>query len=188
MDLTLYFRILATVSFIFWLFHIIRRLGFWFYFWQLKEYRIDRFLDGVKENKSLLFPRVSVWSLILILALSFTLSLEIAHYVFLLLSFLLYFILGLRSLYFFFNKEWNFPRFTQKIIVLFSFSGLGLLIFGIRNAIYLFNFFISPFYYFLSFFLLDIFFPLIISLFVMLFQIPTFFIKKMIIKNVRRYV
>jgi len=106
MDLTLYFKILAYTLPIFWLFHITRRIFFWLYFWQLKEYRIDRFVDGVRENKFILFPRVAIWALILVSVLSLSLSLAIAHYIFVFLSFLLYFILGLRSLYFFFKKEW----------------------------------------------------------------------------------
>jgi len=185
MDLTFYFKILALVTFLSWLFHIFRRLSLWLYFWQLKEYRFDRFLDGIKENKFLLFPRVVIWSLVLLLALIFSLSFEIPHYIFIFLSLLLYVILGLRSLYFFVRKEWNLPKFTSKTIVLFFFSGGGTLFFGFRNSLYFFQSVLSPFNYFLYLFLFEIFFPVFISLLIVLFQIPTFFIKKMIIKNAK---
>ena len=152
MDLTFYFKILALVTFLSWLFHIFRRLSLWLYFWQLKEYRFDRFLDGIKENKFLLFPRVVIWSLVLLLALIFSLSFEISHYIFIFLSLLLYVILGLRSLYFFVRKEWNLPKFTSKTIVLFFFSGGGTLFFGFRNSLYFFQSVLSPFNYFLYLF------------------------------------
>lgn len=185
MDVTLYFQILAFVLPVFWLLHIIRRLYFWLYFWQLKEYRTDRFLDGIKENKPLLFPRVSIWSVILLLALSLSLSVAVAHYLFIFVSFILYLILGLRALYFFIKKEWRLPKFTYKIIVLSFFCGGILLFVGIQNSLYLLYFVTSPFNYFLSLFLFDIFFPLFITFFVLLLQVPTFLIRRILIRNAK---
>jgi len=185
MDFAFYFKILAIVTFISWLFHIFRRLSLWLYFWQLKEYRFDRFLDGIKENKFLLLPRVVIWSLVLISALFFSLSFEIPHYIFILLSLFLYFTLGLRSLYFLIKREWNLPKFTPKMIVLSLFSGGGILFFGLKNSLYFFQSVLSPFYYFSYLFLFEILFPVFISILVVIFQIPTFFMKRMIIKNAK---
>ena len=42
---------------LFWFFHIIRRILFFLYFWQLKEYRIDRFLKETIRRKSIIFSK-----------------------------------------------------------------------------------------------------------------------------------
>jgi len=77
------------------------------------------------------------------------------------------------------------PKFTLKIIVLFCLYGGGLFFFGLRNSLRFLNFFISPFYLFSYFLLLDILFPIFISILIILFQVPTFFIKKIIIKKAK---
>ncbi|MFH0987589.1 MAG: UDP-N-acetylmuramoyl-tripeptide--D-alanyl-D-alanine ligase [Patescibacteria group bacterium] len=186
MDPISLFIILASILFFFWLFHIFRRLFFWLYFWQLKEYRVDRFLDGIKESRSIIFPRISFWSLILIVALYLSLSLATAHYIILLVGFFLYFILGFRAFYFVFKKEWNLPAFTSKMIILSLFFGGAILFLGIGNFVYFFRFLTSPFNYLFYLFLFEILFPLFVSIGIMLFQIPTHFIKRNIIKNAKR--
>lgn len=186
MDVLLVFKILSLIVFVFWLFHILRRLVFWLYIWQLKEYRFDRFFDGIRENKKILFPRTSIFALILIFLLALSLSSEILHDISIFFCSLFYILLGLRALYFAFKKEWLLPKFTQKMLLLFILFGSLLIFFGGTVLWQFFQFKFSPFFYFSSFFSLEIFFPFTFSILSGIFQVPIFFLKKIIIKQARQ--
>lgn len=180
------FKILFLIVFSFWLFHILRRLSFWLYIWQLKEYRLDRFFDGIKENKKILFPRTSIFALILIFLLALSLSSEVFHDISVFICSLFYILLGLRALYFAFKREWLLPKFTQKMLLLFIFLEGLLIFFGGAVILQFFQLNFSPFFYFLSLFSLEIFFPFIFTIFAGIFQIPIFFIKKAIIRQAKQ--
>lgn len=180
MTFTLFFVIIVLF---FWFCHILRRILFWLYIWQLKEYRFDRFLDGIKENKKNLFSKVSVFAFFLFLLSPLFLSVGLPFLsfgssdmtIFEILVFVLYFFLGSYSLFAFFKRKWLFPNFTKKMIVLAGFT----IVFGGLLVL----FFLSFFFYFLLIF--EILFPVYISVCVGLVQIPTFFAKKRIINKAK---
>lgn len=167
-------ELILLIFLLFWFFHFLRRSFFWFYFWQLKEYRFDRFLDGIKENKKILFPKISLFACILLLLYSLFLRKD---FLFESLIFSLYFFFGFYSIISFFKKEWILPVFTKKMTFLFI---SWLFLFSILIFIFLNHFLF--FFFVLSF---EIFFPLFISLFGGLTQIPIFFLKRKIIKKAK---
>jgi len=135
------------------------------YYWQLKEYRWDRFKDFLISKKgqqfSILILITILVSLLLMVYFSFFL-LEAFYYsyYFLLIFILLVFVLR------FFEDEWLHPKFTKKslVIVLISLLLEILLIFVFK--VFLILFIIIP---------LRIF---IISLLILFLKIPNSFLKK----------
>lgn len=156
----------------FWLLHIFRRTAFWLYFWQLKEYRLDRFFDGLRESRNILFPKISFLALFLFLFSAVFLKVS---FLFEGLIFALYGFFGAYSLYLILKSKWRLPKFTKKIVLLLGFSMAleGFLVF----------YFFPVFFRFLLGF--EILFPIFISFCVGLWQIPTVLTKKWIIKKAK---
>jgi len=157
---------------ILWLIHRTKSILFWLYLWQLKEYRIDRFLAHFQTEKGKkIFLNFLFFSKIFLLFLFFDLP-----YLFLLHFFLffLYFFEALKSVFDLLYKRAKVPVFTKKIIFLFSL-----------------NFFVFIFLSFLalnpkSYLLLltfDIFTPLIVSLISLSLQPIVFFWKIYLFKK-----
>lgn len=167
--------------FFFWFLHILRRTFFWLYFWQLKEYRWDRFKDGIRENKKILFPTISILALILLLFSPLLLKVNIfSRTLFEVAVFVLYVAFGLYSLYFIFKKEWLLPKFTKKMIVLFVLTlALEAVLVILPNQTF------EPIVFSLIVLMLEVLFPLFIAFCVELIQIPTIFAKKLIIKKAK---
>jgi len=149
--------------FIFWFAHILRRTLFFNYFFQLKEYRLDRFLEEAKRKKEIVFSKYFYLGLIVIL-----LSL-ISH----LFVTVLYALLFLYSVYLLYKKKWQFPVFTKKMIL-----WLGLTI-----VLEIILFFIFTSVYFVL--ALEILFPLFIFLSLLIIQLFVIFAKKRIIKKAK---
>lgn len=165
----------------FWLAHIVRRTFFWLYFWQLKEYRWDRFKDGIRENKRILFPTISILALVLLLFSPLLLRINIlGKTIFEIFVFVLYLAFGLYSLYLIFKKEWLLPKFTKKMIVLsvltLAFEAILIIIPNQHFETFLFS---------LTILTLEVLFPLFITFCVGIVQIPTILTKKWIIKKAK---
>ncbi|MEA3295587.1 MAG: UDP-N-acetylmuramoyl-tripeptide--D-alanyl-D-alanine ligase [Patescibacteria group bacterium] len=141
------------------------------YFWQIKEYRTDRFLEYAKRNKSVVFQKSSLIALILFL----TLFLAQADFLKIYLTSYFYFVFGFFAIYSFLKKKVRFPEFTKKMIVLFSFSFFAL----IALAFFALNTDIS---YLLVY---EILFSIVIFFCVRIMEIPVFFAKKHIYKKAK---
>ena len=156
----------------FWFFHIQQRIFYSLYFWQIKEYRLDRFLEEVKRKKSFIFPKVAFLALFLFLFLFF-LDSDFPKLYFI-ASF--YFILGIRSLYFLIARKWRLPKFTKKMLLLYALCSLLLFFF----VLYFIEF------EFISFLLIfEVLFPVFIFACVEFLQVPVFLIKKQISRKAR---
>ncbi|HOK35468.1 MAG TPA: UDP-N-acetylmuramoyl-tripeptide--D-alanyl-D-alanine ligase [Candidatus Pacearchaeota archaeon] len=161
----------------FWLLHILRRTFFWLYFWQLKEYRWDRFKDGIQENKKILFPKVSIFALTLLLFSPLLLKI-LDGALFEIFTFVFYFTLGIYSLYLLLKRKWSLPKFTSKMLVLF------ILTFLLETTLIIVpNQSLETRIFSLTILILEVFFPLFMTFCVEIVQIPTFFAKKWIIKK-----
>lgn len=107
-----------------WSFHIIRRNFFWIYFWDKRGSRSIRFLNGIRENKGILFSKSAIFSLVLILL--FPLLIKI-NFLFESLIFALFSVFGLYSIYLMlisiytrdFKGYFVVPHFKKKILALF---------------------------------------------------------------------
>lgn len=147
-----------------WAIHCLRRTLFFLYFWQLKEYRVDRFLEEIGRKKKIIFSKfffLAIMAFVLWLILA-----EIAE----ILIFLIYLLLGLYSLLLFSKKRWIFPRFTKKIILFSAFT--------VASQIFLIWQFFSNFFLFII--ILEILFPVFIFLCLKIIEIPVFFTKRFI--------
>jgi UDP-N-acetylmuramoyl-tripeptide--D-alanyl-D-alanine ligase len=156
----------------FWAFHILQRIFFSLYIWQIKEYRIDRFREELTRNKKILFPNIVLVSFLFFAAA----MLDGVGNWFLNALFILYFLLGLRSIFDLMRNKWKFPVSTKKMILLVS---LALL-------------FSAGFFYFFSaifpgsIVLYEILMPVLLFLVVLIVQIPTFFFKLYIFDKARK--
>jgi UDP-N-acetylmuramoyl-tripeptide--D-alanyl-D-alanine ligase len=155
-----------------WYFHIFRRKIFLLYFWQLKEYRLDRFLEEVKRRKEIIFSKFFFLALAALLMWIFIPLKESTKEW---LIFALYFLFALYSFRLLLKGKWVFPKFTQKMIIFFT------LVIGTEGLL-TWHFIRNPFLFILVF---EIFLPLFIFLNLEIVQIPTFFLKRRIIKKAR---
>ena len=162
---------LPQLILIFWSFHILQRMFFSLYFWQLKEYRIDRFLEGASRNKEIVFPKVSAFALILFLIYFISLRFAFLEKYFIVLFFFFYLLFGIRALYLFSRRRWRFPKMTKKMILIII---LTLFLFW-----FLVWFIFSNNFKFILIF--EIFFSIFIFLCLRLIETPAFFAKKYII-------
>ena len=164
----------------FWIFHILRRILLWLHFWQLKEYRIDRFLDGIGQNKILLLPKSSSIAFFLAIFYPFFLKINLSFLVgeniFKFFTFLFYAFFGAYSIYSFSKRKWSLPKFTKKTIIILSF-----IIFLVIFLLLLFKESL-----FLVLLIFEIIFPLFLSFCVLIFQVPTYFAKRIIFRKARK--
>ncbi|MBU1046085.1 UDP-N-acetylmuramoyl-tripeptide--D-alanyl-D-alanine ligase [Patescibacteria group bacterium] len=151
-----------------WYFHILRRKAFFLYFWQLKEYRLDRFLEEIRRRRGLIFSK---FFFLAVIALAMWLFLPIQESFKEWIILALYFLFALYSLRLLLKQKWALPKFTQKMATLFVFVLVmeGLLIWR----------FISDSVLFILVF--EALLPLFIFLNLEIIQIPKFFLKKRII-------
>jgi len=150
-----------------WFIHILRRTLFFTYFFQLKEYRLDRFLEEVKRKKGIIFSKYFLLSLALIL-ISLAVNEKIGRWV---IAFA-YFFLFLYSLRLF--KKWQFPVFTKKMII-----WLGL-VFVLEIGL----FFVFSSVWFVL--ILEMLFPAFILLSLWIIQSVVFFAKQRVISKAKK--
>ena len=156
--------IFISIAFFCW---IIRNVLFWVYLWQSKEYRIDRLLIHLRETfqgRQLFLSRLSLIKLA-VLIVAFILSTGSSSLLFIQISIAILFIfemiLVIREVT---TKILFYPNFTLKTIIIL------LLSFVILVGFYAFRLLDDEFIWLL---VLDRLVPFIVSLFVLLFIIPT---------------
>ena len=99
----------------FWLLHILRRILFWLYLWQLKEYRWDRFKDELQQNPKILIPVSTVAAFILLLLSPLLFKINIwGRNLFEAWGLGFCLVFGLYALYLLFNGNWALPPFTKR--------------------------------------------------------------------------
>jgi len=155
----------------FWAFHILQRVLFSLYIWQLKEYRIDRFREELSRNRKILFPNIVIISFLFLMATTFD---PLGDWL-LNALFVLYFFLGLRAISQLMKNKWRFPVMTKKMLLL---VGLSILTSG---AFFYLLFHIFP----RDIIIYEILMPAFLFLIVLLVQIPTFLFKTLIFKKAR---
>ncbi len=158
------FNIVPTLIFIFWFFHIQKRFFYYLYFWQLKTYRLDRFLEEIQRNKRIILPKIYIF--ILIFLLLFYLPTD-KILISCLLAFF-YLIFGSYSLFSLLTKKWKFPIFTKKMIVIFALGFFGWL--------FLSFYFWQKIVFFILFF--EILLPVFMFLSVEIIEIPSSFFRR----------
>src|SRR5260221_6620901 len=120
-----------TIGFFLW---AIQRIFFWTYFWQLKEYRLDRVIVHLKETRqgrSILFSPVALFMVLLFLTyglLIFNDSLSTSYQIIISISFIL---LGVKVVSNIISGRLKSPIFTGKAlsIVIISITSISLLVF-----------------------------------------------------------
>lgn len=169
-----------------WFVVFAKKLLFWTYLWQLKEYHIGRFLDHFKtaKGRSLILSPLFAFKIILLVALYFTatnglpqIKLGITY-----LISLIFFLEGAFFLKNFLQKTFKKPILTRKTAVIIS-SGLSLS-FLIVFFVFLLEFRLTKFTFSLLTF--DILAPVILSGFVLAFQPMAVILRNRLIGQARR--
>ncbi|MFA6190094.1 MAG: UDP-N-acetylmuramoyl-tripeptide--D-alanyl-D-alanine ligase [Candidatus Staskawiczbacteria bacterium] len=162
------------ILFLFWFIHLSQRIFYSIYFWQIKEYRLDRIKGDIKKSLKTLLPKTVALAIILWLFSFVYLGKE---YIFLwdMLVSSVFYLLGAYSIFTLARRGWKFPKFTKKALLLL------LLTFG--ATIYLSLLFIKNFSLFIV--ITEIFIAIATLLLVQILQVPTLFIKKLIYKKAR---
>ena len=160
------FQYIIFVLLFLWFIHILHRILYVVYFWQVKEYRLDRMKGDLKKTLNVLFPKTAILSLLVLIILPIFLA---KHNVSVWDSIVLFVfcLFGLYSLALLAKKSWRIPKFTKKASVLAILSIISLVLF----------FFVSTSRFFIFIVLAEIIFPLITLVLAEILQIPTFFIK-----------
>jgi UDP-N-acetylmuramoyl-tripeptide--D-alanyl-D-alanine ligase len=161
-----------------WFIRTAKVILFYLYLWQLKEYRILRFLDHFRteKGKNLLFSKLIFLKFILVLAFF------VCPLYFLLFLIILYFSECAKVLIDFFKKTLKKPILTKKAVFLISaalileISVLLILFLGVKEIIW-------GAFWLLVF---DILTPVIISLIVFIFQPLTVLWRNKIIKKAKK--
>ena len=147
-----------------------QRIFYSLYFWQLKEYRLDRFLEEARRKKNFIFSKVSVSAFLLLLVLVFF----NADFPKLYLVALFYCILGFYSLYRLITRKWKLPKFTKKMSALYIFCLLFLLLLAARFI---------EFHFILFLLIFEVLFPFFMFACVEALQVPSVLIKRQIFKK-----
>lgn len=134
------------------------------YFWQIKMYRLDRFLEEIKRNKKVIFPKICVPVIVLLSLLYLSANNVLVSY----LSAIFYLILGSYSFLLFLTKRWKLPVFTKKMIVIFA---LGFSVWAFLSF-----YFWGKIVFFILFFELSL--PILVLLCVESIEIPASFIRR----------
>ena len=160
-----------------WFIRTTKVILFYLYLWQLKEYRISRFLDHFRteKGKNLLFNKLIFLKFILILAF-FIYSL---YFPFILI--ILYFFEGAKALIDFFKKTLKKPVLTKKAVFLIS----AALILEILVLLILFLGFKEIIWSAFWLLVFDILTPMIILVIVFIFQPLTVLWRNQIIKKAK---
>lgn len=165
----------------FWLSHILRRNFFWLYFWERRGSRLNRFINAIKENPAVLFPKISIISFLILPLFLF----KKLNFLFGFGVYILYLFFGLYSIYLLINstltREFTFhffllPKFKRDTVIIFS---LLILIEGIF-LFHLFPLFFGVDFYFPLYLILlfEISFPFLFVLILILFNFFDFFFQK----------
>ena len=177
-----YFYILGFL----WFIRTTKAVLFWLYLWQLKEYRIGRFLDHfqTEKGKRLLIDKIIFIKLFLVFGflLYFLINGKLEPF-FLLILVLLYFLESVKVLKDFFQKKLRKPVLTEKTLVLIS-TGLILQIFFLFILFQNIDVYLVGFAFGLLVF--DILTPVIASVIVLFFQPLTVLLRNQIIKKAER--
>ncbi len=168
-----------------WLVIFTKKLSFWVYLWQLKEYHIGRFIDHFQtyKGKKLIFNYLLLVKILLLLGIIFTARRGLKEFKFDLVYFTA-FVFLVESLYIFrafLRKTLKKPVLTQKIAVILStgFSFEILLVF----TLFLLDFRLTKFT--AALLLVDILAPVGFSLLVLSFQPLAVFLRSRILKRAR---
>ncbi len=165
--------IIYTLIFL-WAIHSLQKIFYCIYFWQLKEYRLDRMTGDIKRFAKALFPNMAIIPVIVLLLAPLFYKYN-AVLIWDNAVLVIFYLLGLYSIFLLIKKGWNTPKFTKKAIFLCGLSAiiLGLCLLAFKNNLFLF---IT---------ITELALPLATLLIVEIFQIPTLLIKKSIYKKAK---
>jgi len=157
-----------------WAVHVTQRIFYSLYFWQLKEYRVDRVKGDIKKSLIVFLPKTAVLAVLLLLFSSLLSEpKDVSSWEDLVL--IIFSLFGIYSLFLLFRKKWRIPKFTKKAILL--------LIVAVVLLAYSTTLFAN------SFFLFIVCTEIVLSsatfLLVQMLQIPTFFGKRIIYKKAK---
>ncbi len=171
------FKTFLILFSLFWFFRQIKSILFWVYLWQLKEYHIGRFGDHFRteKGKRIFLNKIFILKILLVLPLIFKKDLFFFYFLFL----MLFFLESVKFFLEFFLKKALLPKFTLKTIFLSLFN-LFLVIF------YFFANFKFNSYFFFNLVIFDILNFGVISGLVLIFQVPTAILKRIIIEKAKQ--
>lgn len=167
-----------------WIFEFSKKLFFWLGLWQLKEYHWARFFDHFRtfKGKKLIFRPLNLVKLLVILLFLLIDKTSLANTVFLLFVFGLFLMESLVFLLTIWRRRVLFPVLTKKTFVIISTGLIAIvllpffLFFGLTDQM------VWPFFVLLT---VDLFAPILLSVFILSFQPLTIFLRNRIVRRAR---
>jgi UDP-N-acetylmuramoyl-tripeptide--D-alanyl-D-alanine ligase len=161
---------------------IARDTLYYSYYWQLKEYRLDRFSDYIKTlkgRKQILTISILINFILILLYLLFNIYKNFDYYYFLTIAFLGF--EAVKTVFDFFKRKLKRPKFTLKALLICAF------VFAIEGYLltfgnFLFENYPSP----LTFLILCILVPFFVTFAVLLLKPLTYFLKQRIINKAKQ--
>ncbi len=179
----------------FWFIRTTKSFLFWLYLWQLKEYRLGRFIDHFRtaKGKQLILNKLLIFKVLLAIVFlcGFFFKVETLLPFFIILPFLiliLYLLETAKFIFDFFQNKLKTPVLTKKIIVLIFIALILQVLFIVALSSYLrdeigrINFIWAAGFYLIF----DIFTPLIVSVIIVCFQPLTILLRNQIIKKAKQ--
>lgn len=170
----------------FWLIVFTKKLFFWTYLWQLKEYHIGRFLDHFRTHKGkrLIFNYLLLVKILALLGIIALAELGLAEIKLSLVYFvvLVFFVEAVFAFRHFWQKTLKRPVLTQKTTVILS-TGIS---FGLLILFSLFIIKLNPVRFVFSLLFLDILVPIVFSGLVLAFQPLAIILRNRVIKQAKK--
>lgn len=169
-----------------WILYIQKKVIFWIWLWQLKEYRKDRMKAHfrLKSSKKLFLNKIYFLKIVVFLSFFGLFLLKFYNFILIFASASIYIFLLLAALIFG-KKDVKKPVFTQKIKLLYV-ANIIFFLFAVPASLFFFPF-QSPYLpYFLTIVLLDIFLPVFVSISLALLTPLTNFQKFQIVKQAKK--
>jgi len=157
----------------FWFIAVLDKIGYYLYFWQVKEYRFDRVRAQLKEpgGMGILFTKNFYVKILCVLILAITYRVQDFFY-------LVFFLYGVEVVYIFFRAaqgSMRMPIWTKKAITLFSITAISV---GVCYLLIPFSERVNFALYLLE---IDLLAPVIVSFWVALFKPISFLAKQRLV-------
>jgi len=171
------FTFLLILIGLLWFVRETKSILFWFYLWQLKEYRLPRFIDHFRteKGKEIFLNKILGVKLVFIIVF-FVYSLSLPY-----LLLILYVLESAKTFKDFFQKKLKKPVFTKKTLFLISLTSVLEILF----LFILFLFTKESLWFFFWLLIFDILTPLIVALIIFFFQPLSALAKKTIIEKAK---
>jgi UDP-N-acetylmuramoyl-tripeptide--D-alanyl-D-alanine ligase len=167
-----------------WIFEFTKKLFFWLGLWQLKEYHLARFFDHFRtfKGKKLIFRPLNLVKLFVVLFFLLIDKTLLVNTVFLLFIFGLFLMESIVFVLAIWKKRVLLPVLTKKTLIIISTGLIAIVLLPFFLFFTLTDRMVWAFFVLLA---VDLFAPILLSLFILSFQPLTIFLRNRIVRRAR---